>query len=391
MGVIDPRDFILPPFTDCPSCGKPTFGVLMTVPGGYMKRCRECWHEVRFPLPELCKSVIFLDQMVISNAYQALDPRAPKHDTVLPYWGQVASRVESLVQAQLIVCPTTEIHRDESSQVAYSRELRQVSERFSLGYRFDDADELLGRQVMKAFNAFAIGTMPEFSRDPATVIKPSDIHAWSDLLRYSVEFPEDPAWVEHLRSSREHQHAQLATIFARWQGERDRPFEEWREEEIGGWRERMRNETVGRHGRVLLAEMRRVARCRTDSDAAAKQLVAEFLDSDTVGEIPYLKITSSALAALARKAASGQKRVPGQGTLNDVRSIAIVLPYCDAIWIDNEFAALLRERPLCDSLFPATRIFSVGSRDEFLSYLDGIEASASPAHWDSVRAVYGEQ
>src|SRR5690348_16734239 len=60
--VFDPRVFILPPFRDCPSCGREgTYGVLMISGVRYTRRCRECWHADHYPLPPLEKKVIYLD------------------------------------------------------------------------------------------------------------------------------------------------------------------------------------------------------------------------------------------------------------------------------------------------------------------------------------------
>jgi hypothetical protein len=43
-------------------------------------------------------------------------------------------------------------------------------------------------------------------------------------------------------------------------------------------------------------------------------------------------------AAFARKQASWQRRPAGGGTLNDVTTVATVMPACDAIYVDNEIA-----------------------------------------------------
>ena len=95
-------------------------------------------------------------------------------------------------------------------------------------------------------------------------------------------------------------------------------------------------------------------------------------------------------AAIARKAASGRKRLPNQGMANDIKTVSVLLPYCDAIFIDNECDAYLREQPLCDALDYGTKVFSQNTKDEFLGYLDEIELKASPEHLDKVDEVYGE-
>jgi hypothetical protein len=95
-------------------------------------------------------------------------------------------------------------------------------------------------------------------------------------------------------------------------------------------------------------------------------------------------------AAFARKAASGQRRPAGGGTLNDVKTVATVMPACDAMFVDNEVAGLLQEEPLRSRIDFGTLVFSQRTKDEFLIYLDQIRASASDDHVAAVREVYGD-
>ena len=95
-------------------------------------------------------------------------------------------------------------------------------------------------------------------------------------------------------------------------------------------------------------------------------------------------------ASLAWRAICGQG-CPSRGTPNDIAFIAAYLPYCDAMFIDNEFAQLLSEGRLAAAAndYP-TKIFSTRSRDDFLEYLHELEADAEPAHLDIVTRTYGE-
>lgn len=119
--------------------------------------------------------------------------------------------------------------------------------------------------------------------------------------------------------------------------------------------------------------------------------VLEFLFSDIAFDAPANDISALMMAALARKAASGQRRPPSPGMWNDITAIASFLPYCDAMFLDNECAGLLREEPLRTKLAPfGTRIFSGKTGDEFLAYLAGLEEQAGPEHVRLVADVYGD-
>jgi hypothetical protein len=76
--------------------------------------------------------------------------------------------------------------------------------------------------------------------------------------------------------------------------------------------------------------------------------------------------------------------------MSDIRIISVLLPYCDAMFIDNECRGLLCEEPLSGALDYGTTLFSTNNKERFLNYLDDIKSRASPEHLDKVKEVYGE-
>ncbi len=79
---------------------------------------------------------------------------------------------------------------------------------------------------------------------------------------------------------------------------------------------------------------------------AAHSCVKGFLFSDAAYDAPANDIGALLVAARARKAANGQRRPPSPGMWNDIVAISSFLPYCDAMFLDNECAALVAEEPL---------------------------------------------
>jgi hypothetical protein len=75
--------------------------------------------------------------------------------------------------------------------------------------------------------------------------------------------------------------------------------------------------------------------------------------------------------------------------ISDVTTVAAVLPYCDAIWVDNEIAGLLGEEPLRTQIDYGTRVFSWNTRQRFLEYIEGLRAAVPESHVELVRNVYG--
>jgi len=94
-------------------------------------------------------------------------------------------------------------------------------------------------------------------------------------------------------------------------------------------------------------------------------------------------------ASLARKAASGQKTVPNQGTVTDINIVSTLLPYCDAMFVDNGCRALLHDIPKTHALPYPCRVFSPNSGTDFIRYLTEIRDSATSDHLRLVEQVYG--
>jgi hypothetical protein len=74
---------------------------------------------------------------------------------------------------------------------------------------------------------------------------------------------------------------------------------------------------------------------------------------------------------------------------NDIKVVSTLLPYCDAMLVDNECRALLGNIPQRYALGYPTKLFSRNNGEEFLAYLKQIEAEADPGVFASVREVYG--
>jgi hypothetical protein len=122
----------------------------------------------------------------------------------------------------------------------------------------------------------------------------------------------------------------------------------------------------------------------------ATQFVLEFLYSEDALRTPLNNISALLMAALARRASMGQRQPPSRGMWNDITALSAFLPYCDAMFVDNECAELLREGPLNTRIPYATKVFSKKTGEDFLSYLAELEENAGSVHFDWVIRTYGE-
>ena len=119
------------------------------------------------------------------------------------------------------------------------------------------------------------------------------------------------------------------------------------------------------------------------------QRATDFLHSEQALSAPENHLEALLYAALGHLAGSGQRRVPSRGTPNDIKFISAYLPYCDAMFIDNEFAQILSEQPVASKVgkYP-TKVFSTRSRDDFLAYLATLDDD--PIHVERVVRTYGK-
>ena len=77
--------------------------------------------------------------------------------------------------------------------------------------------------------------------------------------------------------------------------------------------------------------------------------------------------------------------------VNDIIMVSCLLPYCDAIFIDNECESLLSENPIPKMInVYNTEVFSLNKKNQFLEYLDHIENSMPERHMHYINSVYGE-
>jgi len=95
-------------------------------------------------------------------------------------------------------------------------------------------------------------------------------------------------------------------------------------------------------------------------------------------------------AAIAMRAAAGQKEPPNEGMTTDIETVAHLLPYCDAMLMDNDCRALLLNIPMTLRPAEVARVYSLNSRTEFLAHLRSIRDNITPEHIETLRDVYGE-
>ena len=412
--------FIRPPYIDCPKCNERKFGINGIFDYHYSRRCDNCGYPKHpeepyiTPLPKINRKIVYLDQFVISNIMKVLHPDFKRNvdKKHLDFWHNLFGKLDRISKLQLIICPHSGFHTDESLLSQFFKPLKKIYELLGHGIGFIQENNILNSQISQIAN-YWIKNEKEYK----IVIDHSDairerIDGWFDQLfislsqSYLFDFKEDIA--EQKKSI----HGGLEDVFRRWQTEKHKKFEDWYREETQAFGKVYLNKFAQYNSNLLrkfflgenlssddffphnvVITWRCVESVFEKNNIPQNKIISKFMEfllSNDIQRAPYIKIRSMLCAALARKAASGQKRIPSPGMIYDIQTISALLPYCDAMFIDNECHTFLNEYPLNTDLDFGTRLFSLNNKDKFLSYLDEIEKNMSEDHYNKVLEVYGE-
>lgn len=421
---LDPRIFISEPYFTCPKCKETEFGVLMIASHSYSRRCRKCWHTARYGLPEIRKKVIYLDQFVISNIAKALDPESRSHERVREncFWIEAYQKLDRLSKLQLIICPDSSFHHDESllsGDPSYDA-LRYLYEHLSNGCTFQDYNTILRRQVSHCFRAYLKNEPDREAEADAHDVVSGNLHEWQDRTRISIDSYPHAGEAEAIRHIREQQYQGLLHVFEQWKTDKTTYNQSFMEEAAAWGRATIETfadymatyaqiqaryaaeiELTGTYTPLqaedllppaaakLIFGMLRILEGMDMAEALAK--IGAFFRSPHLLKVPYIRLSSMLYASLARKAGAGRVKPPSKGTFTDVNAIASLLPYCDAIFIDVEMAGYLGENPLREEVakYPV-KYFSLRSQGQFLDFLGAVEKEAQPLHLATVSEIYGE-
>jgi len=406
---IDPRIFISKPFITCPKCKKNSFGVLMITGHRYTRRCGECWHSEGFGLPILDKKIIYLDQFVLSEMMKAVNRKLGKKN-VDKFWFALFEKLERLNKLQLIVCPDSTFHRNESL-LFEPKAMKRMYEHFSNGVHFFDPGTIRRFQIAAYFRKKVGSEDAEIGIDDITHGR---IDEWQDRLHVSIDFGIKDEEIKDFEKSRESVFEALRKVFESWKGEKNKKFNDWYLEEGLAWGRAMAERyahqlaesaasvangqgyDIEKYTSFILSEelvLIHNLNLYIEGDQLEKtRKVISFLQSEDMLKIPFNEIAASLWAAIAHQAAhGGRKEPPNKGMASDIDMISTLLPYCDAIFIDREMFSLLNHGEIKKKISKyKTKIFSASNKEDFMKYLDDIEKGASKKHLELIDYVYGE-
>jgi hypothetical protein len=396
----------------CPECRtEGAFRVILVSGRGYTRRCQKCDARQRFPLPPIARQLIYLDQFAISDMLKAVNPelRANPKGRADPFWIELSETLRRLLRLQLIACPQSEFHEQESAVCSFRDELKSLYRQLSAGIGFRDPAWILRVQIHDQVTKWVHGedvADVEINRRRVLTGDPTD---WTDSVLVYFNLTDPRGHIEDLRQYRATGHLALQQLFARWRAERkafDDVFldmiRDWATGTLSEywdhleWKQQVLNAALP-PTQDLLFPPPAVEVVRTIKDALEHAGVAQeellpktgvYLDSDAIRWLPVYRLSASLWATLAVQARQ-RARPPNRGMLNDIHMISTLLPYCDAMFVDSECHGLIGNLPKAYRPRDACQVFSATNKEAFLKYLRKIESTAPEAHLEKVREVYG--
>lgn len=405
--------FLNKPFITCPKCGKKEFGVLMINSYNYVRRCAECRHDESYSLPRLSRKVIYVDQFAISDMMKSINPHVGKMSKVDPFFRTLFEKLDRLNKLQLIICPDSQNHFNESLVSPFYSALKRLYEQLSHGTTFYDPGTIKRFEITNNFFEW-IGDKKE-PLDIGDILMGDNLDGWQGRFIISVSLrDQDPQLVTDIRKERDTSSKNLEKVFSRWQTENKKTYNDWYEEEASSFGKSIFENYIRGLGHYkALSEGKLPINMSTISSFLSESSITityihgklrdkgydedkvlntslKYFNSEELKKLPYVKISSALFASLAREAAQGRKKPPTKGMMNDIEVIASYAPFCDALFIDNECRRFLSNRDVKNKYDISSKVFSRDNKEEFIDYLDEIEKSASETHINLVKKVYGD-
>jgi hypothetical protein len=304
-------------------------------------RNRGCGADGRKASSPQPAAIVYLDQCALSNIAKSKDA----------FWRQTHQRLTSLVARGTVVCPVSPLHREESlltGNAALREALQALYQQLAAGSEFCRPAEIELAELSEALRCF-LG-----SQEPG-----APMNAWQDfsasgLSRFQQEVVQK---IEGCSRSLGEATSVLSTT------DRDTPERSVLPEPPA----------IAWLADRLVREVRRLQPPEADPVA----VVQAFLRSSDLRQVPFLVIACTVETALLQQAhAEKSRRPPRPSDRSDVTMLSHYAPYCDAVFLDNEFRKLASQRNIDLPRRCQVRLFSESNREAFSRYLTDVASGS---------------
>jgi hypothetical protein len=364
------------PLATCPQCRRPSsFGRCIVGQKDLIFRCGVCAYSRTEPLPQIRKKIIYIDQFAISKMVKQRDD---------PFWAGLHRRLADLANKNLITCPHSPMHVDESLfEVNLRDALKGMYREIAGEDAFKRPPEIAKAQLTRSLKKF-LGKPDPAGEDPMwrdwTDRNP---HRWLDLFDVHVNFDIFEGHVKQLRAEKQ----------AFWEGmkvqaeacrQQPQTFEEDIEANYASWRTLL----LTTNARLTYWLLQCVLHLE-GKERNPVEVLNQFFLSEAWKETPFAFLWVRVWAKVAEMVRNPRgSRKPQPGDYYDAPVLAYYAPYCDAMFIDGGYRAIATDPRVDVQGHFGTACFSEQTRGEFIAYLDAIDSGMSQAHRETLAYIY---
>lgn len=363
-------------------------------------------------LPPLRKEIIYLDQNAFSNIAATLNSHSGLSKKIDPAkYKRICELLDNLVQSQIVLCPISEIHERETvvAPPPRSANIAAVQGILSNRARFRSVEDIEILQIKYGFDRYMAGlpvVNPWKARERPSALTNKHLLGWMEIKDTIYPYRQySSKELEDIRTIRGETLLELYEVFSRQRKEKDEKglkIQHWQEQETLTARKllaQMYKDTFLSVPRIIDFSERHIkilnALCwKEGHPQQAEEVLPDllgFFDTEEFIDLPYISLFSAMFAAIGHKLTYNSGKDPHKSPMNDVNSISIYSPYCDAMFVDNEMYYLIHGHPTTRALFQkyGTRFYCTNTIDEFLNYLNDLSKKIDINHKKWLTQVYG--
>jgi len=307
------------------------------------------------------------------------------------------------------VAPFSSIHEDETNlwqgRTGKTKEdLMEFIKTTSRGHKFKRRHNIEQTQIFRAFQAFASGNGSPSDIEAKDAIA-GDINEWDDYLR--IDVVRSLGDIELMRDLKQQSvDILVGDVFPKWRSSSS-TFEQDVSEEIQAAAKGYLDSYFQHFSRLVSGDL------NTLFDSPEISMVVEslmhslppalpierlgqitsFFKSSHFADVPFVQLSVriyATLKAMVKRGAFTAKDSSERlrGFFNDVKHVSVYAPYCDAFVMDQAMAALVSDPHVGLETRYGVKVFSLNNWDQFLAWLDGLEAGMTPEHRAGLAVAY---
>lgn len=383
---IDSKLFIREPYRKCPSCQKTSYGYLVGFgeSSSYCIKCWSCGYSENHPLPKVKKSIFYLDQFVISRLVK-LESNEYFQDS--DFWKQFQFRLNHAIALQAVICPHSEYHIGESSSMPTEnyKKHRDMYKKLSQNTPFLPYTDIESQQIQYVFESWIKGTKVNYNFDSSQItLAYTNPHKWNRSLFLQCDVDLDPQNLINLKNNNSYTKQAIKTF-----------WEEWKQKDFSLKKELSRdlNDKVMEFCKQKPNPLEKYEKYFSSKDMWTDTVIRFLQDQEAILQIPSWKISSVMMVNLIRSATLGSKKIPK--SFVDNLFISAYLPYCNAMFIDNESRILLQEvpkdTPKSLRITYNTQLFSPSNKYKALEYLDSLIQKVPKTRINLINKLEGKE